>query len=142
NFERRDPNAAHLEHVIDPSAIAIATIGLAKVFVTSVGPLTHERATVLRPLIPVAFGGGRPADDELANFAGVKHAAVFADNLCVMAAHGTSGCAVVNLAGPVAQKDVKHLGRADAVKDIDPHLGAPLLADVRRQRFAGRYALP
>ena len=46
----------------------------------------------------------------------------------------------MHLARPVAEKDVQHLGRADAVEDVDPDPSRPAPADLLRQRLSGRNA--
>src|SRR5205085_1549515 len=67
HFERRDPDAAHLEHVVGAPAAAVIAVGIADVFVARIGPFAGEGAPALLPLVPVPFGGGRTADDELAH---------------------------------------------------------------------------
>src|SRR5438128_2518536 len=40
----------------------------------------------------------------------------------------------------VRQQDMQHLGRAQAVEDLQARVFEPAAADVGRQRFSGRYA--
>ncbi len=58
----------------------------------------------------------------------------------VVARHRHAGRSVAHGAGSVRQEDVQHLRRADAVEDLDAVVRSPALADVLRQRFAGRHA--
>ena len=67
-----------------------------------------------------------------------EHLAVVAAQLEVVARHRPPGRAVRDVARAVAEEDVQHLRRADAVEDLGAGALLPALADVLRQRLAGR----
>ena len=137
HFERRYPVAADLEHVVGSAAATIEPVLVANVFVARMGPLAREGTLALGALVPVAFGSRWPADHQFADFAGTELAPVFVDDLCLIAWHRFAGGAEADLAGPVADENVQHLGRADAVQDFGSHHLAPALAEIGRQRLAG-----
>src|SRR6185312_16890775 len=56
----------------------------------------------------------------------------------VVAGYGDTGRPVTDAADAIGKKDVQHLGRADAVEDLGTEMRGEPLADVARQRFAGR----
>src|SRR5262245_63984615 len=107
-------------------------------------PFALEGAASLAALVPVALAGRRSAHDQLADLALAQLAAVLVHDLGVVAGHRLAGRAITHVAGTVAEERLQHLGRADAVENVDADLGAPPLAELGRQRFAGRraYAQP
>ena len=72
--------------------------------------------------------------------------AVVADDAQLVAGHRLAGGAVAHVAGPVGQEDVQHLGRADAVEDVDAEVLAssacrcPPAAPRRRERSMRRFS--
>src|SRR6185312_10486899 len=66
DLERRDPDAADLEHVVAAPAIAVIALGVADIGVAGMGPLAAEGAARFLALVPVAVAGARAADDQLA----------------------------------------------------------------------------
>src|SRR5207245_11439175 len=79
----------------------------------------------------------RTIDDEVADFAACDRPALLVDDLERVAGDRLAGRAVAHRAGPVAEKDVQHLGRTDAVEDVDADPRRPAPADFLRQRLAG-----
>ena len=140
DLERRHPDARHLEHVIGTPAALVITVGIADVFVSRIGPRAHEGALALGALVPVALGGRRPADHKFADLPFAEFAAVLVEDARRVARHRLAGRAVAQVARPIAEKDMQHLGRPDAIEDLDSDDVAPALADVGRQRLAGRHA--
>src|SRR2546430_12601350 len=67
DLERRDPDAAHLEHVVGAPAVSVIAVRVARVLVARIGPLAAEGASALGALAPIAFGRRRSAHDELAD---------------------------------------------------------------------------
>ena len=78
-----------------------------------------------------------PVDVKVARLAVGNGAPVLAAQLDVVARHRPAGRAVAHLVRPVGDEDVQHLGRADAVDDVDAEMTLEALADLGRQRFAG-----
>ncbi len=115
----------------------IESVLVANVFVARMGPFAREGTLALGTLVPVAFGSRRPADHQLADFADAELASLLIDDLCVIAGHRLAGRAEADLAGPVADENVQHLGRADAVQDVGSDDLAPALTEIGRQRLAG-----
>src|SRR5207253_2528175 len=115
----RDPLSAYLEHVVGAPADAIEAIRIAHVFVAGACPFALEGAARLLALVPVAVRRRRPTDAELADLAFRHLAAGIIDQPRLVAWHWHAGRAVADLAGIVAQEDVQHLGRADAIIDVD-----------------------
>ena len=142
DLERRHPHAAHLEHVVGAAAVVEIAVGVAHVFVAGIGPFAREGAPALGALVPVAFARRRPAHDQLADLAVGQLMPVLVDDPHVVAGHRLAGRAVAHVVGPVAQEGLEHLGRADAVEHVAARGGAPALAEMRRQRLAGRDAQP
>jgi hypothetical protein len=77
---------------------------------------------------------------QFADFAGADFLAVLINDLGVIAGHGLARSAVAHVAGAVADKDVQHFGRTDAVEDVGADDFLPALAEIGRQRFARRDA--
>ena len=101
----------------------IASVGLADVLVAGAGPGALEGAARLLALVPVALGMRGPAHQHLADLAVADLAAGLVDEAQLVAGHGAARGAVAQIARGVGQIDVQHLGRADAVEDVDAELG-------------------
>src|SRR5205085_6728135 len=73
------------------------------------------------PLAPVGeiAAPGRAAHGEVADRVGRQRLAVGVDHARLVAGHGLAGRARTNLFLGGADEDVQHLGRADAVEDLD-----------------------
>ena len=69
DLEGADPDAADLEHVVGAALVAVEALGIAEVLVAGARPFALEGAARLRALVPVALGGGRAADQQLAGLA-------------------------------------------------------------------------
>ena len=120
DLERRDVDAADLEHVVAPAAVDVIAVLVLDVFVAGARPFAEEGGARLLAVVPVHDGAGRPAHLQLAHLAArVDHLAVVVDDAHVVAGHGLAGGAVFHVAGTVGQEDVQHLGRAEAVEDVD-----------------------
>src|SRR5262245_19164660 len=110
DVERRNPHAADFEHVVGAPAVIVVTVGVAPVFVASVGPFTGKSAPAFGPLVPVTFAGRRSATNQLADLAVAQLAPALVDDARVIAGHWLAGRAVANVAGAVAQESVQHFG--------------------------------
>src|SRR5207248_11385398 len=100
------------------------------VFVAGMRPLAREGLPRFRPLVPIAFGRARAPDQQFADLARAELATVLPDDLCIIARHRLAGRSVADLARAIAQANVQHLGRADAVQDVDADDLAPALGNV------------
>ena len=137
HLERAHPDAADLEHVVRPAAVAVMAAGFADVFVAGPGPFALERPSRLVALVPIAVAGAGPAHHQLPHLAIRQVRPRRVDDAQLVARHRAAGRAVADIAGLVGQEDVQHLGGADAVQDVHPHQAGPFGADMLRQRFPG-----
>jgi hypothetical protein len=110
DVEGRNPHAADLEHVIGAPAVIVVAVGVAPVFVASMGPFAGKGAPALGALVPVAFTGRRPAHNQFADFAVGHISAVLVDDASVIAGDRFAGRAIANVGGAVAQESVQHFG--------------------------------
>ena len=76
-------------------------------------------------------------DVKIARLAVRRRPPVLAAQFDLVARHRPAGRAVAHLVRAVGEEDVQHLGRADAVDDVDAEMALEALADLGRQRFAG-----
>src|SRR5690606_33170489 len=120
--------------------IGVVAVLVADIFVAGPRPGAVEGAEALGAVVPVGDGAGRAADQQFADFARRHVFPVLADDAQVVTRHGAAGGAVADVARTVGQEDVQHLGRADAVQNVDAEQRLPALADFLRQGFAGRNA--
>ena len=137
HIERRHPESGHLEHVVVAAAVAIHAVRIAHVDVAGVRPLAREGAARLLALVPVALRRARAAHQQLAQLAVGDVRALVVDDAQVVAGHRDAGRAVAQLAGLVRDEDVQHLGRAEAVEDVDAEALLPFRADMLGQRLGG-----
>src|SRR5438094_51438 len=111
------------------------------VLVAAAGPRALESALRALALVPVHESAGRPANLQLAQFARPSdRVALVVDQPHLVSRHRLAGRAIPYFARTVGEEDVQHLGRADAVEDLDAGALGPAPADVRWQRFACRGA--
>src|SRR5690606_27630267 len=107
--ERRDVDAAHLEHVVAAAAVGVVAVLAAGVLVAAAGPFAGEGVLGLAAAVPVHQGGAGPVDLQLADLAGAAFAAVVADDAQLVTRHRLAGGAVAHPARAVGQEDVQHL---------------------------------
>ena len=69
DLERRDINAADLQHVVAAAAIDEEAVLVLAIFVAGAGPFPQEGGARLRAVVPVHDGAGRPAHLQLADLA-------------------------------------------------------------------------
>ena len=136
DLERAHIDAADLQHVVAPAGVGEAAVGIADVLVAALGPAALEGFARLGAVPPVHERRRRPLDEEVAGLAVLNAAAVLGAELDVVARHRPAGRAVTHLVRPVGDEDVQHLGRADAVDDVDAEMAPEALADLGRQRLA------
>src|SRR5262249_62140945 len=130
-----------LEHVIAAPAINEIALCVFELLVAGAGPFAEEGRARLLSVVPVHDRAGGPAHLQFAHFAlRFDDVAIVVDEPHVIAGHRLAGGAVFHLAGAVGDENVQHLGRADAVENVDTETLAEAAADIRRQRLAGRDA--
>ena len=81
-----------------------------------------------------------PFTSKLAHLAALDRLAVVPGKPDVIARHRLAGGAVFHVVRPVGEEDVQHLGRAEAVEDVDAVAFAPAPAKFGRQRLPRRHA--
>ena len=138
DLERADVHAADLQHVVAAPAVGVAAVGVAHVLVAALGPAALEGLARLGAVAPVHHGCAGTLDVQVARLAVGHRLAVVAAQLHRVARHRPAGAAIAHLLGPVGQEDVQHLGGADAVDDVDAEVRLEALAQLGRQRLAGR----
>src|SRR6516225_674216 len=140
DLERRDPDARYLEHVVGTAAVVVIAALADAVLIAGVGPFAAERAPRLLALQPVVLCRRRALDDELADLALRHGSAVIVEQVRLVAGHRSAGRAVSHPSRAVGDKDVQHLGRADAVNDLATDFCLPAVADLLGQCLASRGA--
>src|SRR5882757_11004611 len=138
----RNVDARDLQHVVRTPAVYIVAVPVQAVLVTALRPASHEGAAAFLVVVPVAGGARRPADLQLSHFALLYRVAVLVHQAQLVARHRFARGAVAQVARPVGEEDVEHLGRSDSVQDLKPGPLLPPLRDLRRERLPGRDAQP
>ena len=139
---RGDPDAAGLEHVPGTPEAGVVPVRVHHVGVPGAQPLPLEhlpRGVVARP---VPGRGRRAPDEQRPRDAGRDLKPVLAEHAQVVAWHRDPGRARLDLARPVGQEDVQHLGHADPVQDVDAEMRRPPLVQGGRESLAGRGGQP
>src|SRR5207247_4131745 len=127
------------QHVVGAAAVGVVALLVHAVLVAAAGPRALEGVFRAFPLVPVHERAGRPANLQLAQFARPSdHVALVVDQPHLVSRHRLAGAAIPYFARTVGEKDMQHLGRADAVQNLDAGALGPALADVGRQRLASR----
>ena len=138
DLERRDIHAGHFQHVVAPAAVNEVAVVVLDIFVAGARPFAQERRARLLAVVPIHHRAGRAAHLQFAHLAArCDDLAVVVDQADIVARHRLAGGAVFHLAGAVREENVQHLGRAEAVENVDAVALAPAPADIGRQRFAG-----
>ncbi len=115
----------------------VVAVSVAKEFIAGIRPLAGKGAAAFDALVPITLAGGRSTHDQFADLAVSGFYAAFVDDPKIVSGHGLAGRAQAHIAGPIADEGLEHLGRANAVKQVDARDCAPALAEMARQRFAG-----
>src|SRR5438105_10970481 len=134
---RRNIDATDLEHVVGTAGIDVVAVFVTTVFVAAFSPRPVERVSAALSVIPVKLRAGRPGNLQLADLALLGWAPFIIDEPHFIPRNGLAGRAVADVARPIRQKDMQHLGRAYPVEDIDAETLGPASSDIQRQRFAG-----
>ena len=142
HLHRRHPQAADLEHVVDPALVPPEPVGVLAVAVSRPDPVAQHRPLGLLVLAPVAGQGAVAADVQVAGLALGDGLGLVAEQLEVVAGHGRAAGPGPQPVGGVGAEDVQHLGGADAVEDGQAVGVVPAPPDLGRQRLGGRDAQP
>ncbi|MCY1293744.1 hypothetical protein D9M70_430120 [compost metagenome] len=140
DLERRDVDAADLEHVVAAPCIGVVAVGITQVLVAAARPFADEGVAGLVAIAPVHQRRARSLDVEVADLARRRGLATFVQQFQFVAGHGLARGAVAHLAGPVRQEDMQHFRGADAIQDVAAEMRQETLADIARQCLAGRGA--
>ena len=141
HLERRDPDSAHLEHVVRAARAHVPALLVPAVLVAGVCPRAMEGAKALLALVPVGDGRGGAAHAELADVSGRDRLAVLADELDLVPRDRLApGRPVAVVAGTVGEEDVQHLGGPDPVEGRDPEPLLPRPRDPDGKWLPGGYA--
>ena len=141
DLERRHIHAGDLEHVVAAAAVDEIAVVVLDIFVARAGPVAEKGRARLLAVVPIHHCAGRPAYLQLTHLAAPgDDLAIVVDQAKVVAGDRPAAGAVFHVARTIAEVDVQHFGRADAVENVDAITLAPASADVRRQRLAGRDA--
>src|SRR6516165_9177663 len=125
----RDIHAADLQHVVAAAAIDVIAVLVLEILVAGARPGAVEGRPAALAVVPVERRAGRAADQQIAYFTPDHLPARLVDDLERVAGDRLAGGAVAQLARPVAEKNVQHLGRADAVENVDAKPRRPAPAD-------------
>src|SRR5712671_3367012 len=101
DLERRDIDAADLEHVIGAAAIGEVAVFALDVFVAAARPLAEEGRPAALAVVPVEGGAGRPGDLELADLTRLDRQPRLIDEADGIARNRLPRRAVTHGAGPV-----------------------------------------
>src|SRR2546422_981247 len=71
DFNRRNVDAAHLQHVVGPAAVDVVAPFVHAVLIAASRPRTEEGVLGALALVPIHDGRGRPLDLELTEFTGL-----------------------------------------------------------------------
>ena len=92
DLERRDPDAAHLEHVVAAAGVGVVAVGVAHVLVAALGPAALEGLARLLAVAPVHQRRARALDVEVADLAVGDRPAVVAAQLDLVARRPACRC--------------------------------------------------
>src|SRR6202171_781881 len=109
DFERRDVDAADLEHVVGAAAIGVIAVAIDGVFVPALGPRPEKGGEASRPIVPVVGRAGGAADLQLADLAGSSIVAGLVDDTKRVSGHRLARGAVANFALAVGKKNMQEL---------------------------------
>src|SRR5229473_5255306 len=136
-LQRREPPAAHLQHLVSPSAEPEVARFVLPEFVRRNAPVAPEGLLALLVLLPVFERHRVPADPESADLPAGSLATVVIADLRVVALHHPAQGPQLYIVQAVGDEDVKHLGRAYPIEDLDPGRLLPAMVQLRGERFTG-----
>src|SRR6185437_15814282 len=131
---------ADLQHVVAAPRIDVVAVGVLRIFVAAARPVAEEGTAALRAIVPVGGGVRRSGDLQFTLHAAGDRVAGLIDDPQFVTRHRLAGSAIANVVGAIGQVDVQHLGRADAVENVDAEALGPAPRDLFGERLAGRRA--
>src|SRR5258706_571083 len=129
----RDVDARDLQHVVGAPAVYVVAVPVQAVLVAALRPASHESAAAFLVIVPIACSARRPADLQLSHLSLLCRVAALVHQAQLVARHRFARGAVAQVARPVGEEDVQHLGRPDSVQDLQPGPLLPALRDLRRE---------
>src|SRR5262249_34517854 len=119
HLEWRDPNGAHLEHVVGAPVVDVDAVRSPHIFVAGTRPLADEGPPGFFPLIPVAGSCRLPTHQKLADLAVADLAPILVDELEIVVVHWHAGGAVLDGVRQIRQIEMAHFGRAHSIDDVE-----------------------
>ena len=132
---RRHPHATRLDHVVGAAGVPETAGRVLPVLVSSADPLAHEGLLRTLVLVPVAGARAVPLDEQIADFARRDRAAGLVHDHRVVPGYQCAARARADLAAPVRNECMAHLGRPDAVENLEPESLEPAVVNRLRQRL-------
>src|ERR1700693_1733906 len=136
----RDIEAGDSQHVVGAAGVDEVAVLVLPEFVAAPEPAADKGRAALLAIVPVVRRARRPAHLELADLAPPYRSSLLVYQPQLVAGNGLPGRAVAHISRPGADEHVQHLGRADALQDVDAGPLFPTPAHVGRQGLAGRDA--
>ena len=130
DLDRRDPQAADLDHVVGPALVPVVAVLVHAVAVAAEEPLAEDRVLGLLVLRPVERQRAVALHVQVSGLARGHGLAVRIEDLHLVAGHGLAAGSRPEVVEPVRAVDVEHLGRADAVEDDQAEGVLPALPDL------------
>src|SRR4029077_14497382 len=103
DLERRDIDAADLEHVVGPAAVGVVAVAIDDVFLTAARPRAQKRGEASRAIVPEIGRAVRSAYLQLADLAGRGVLAGLVDDAQLVSGHRLAGGAVAHVATAIRQ---------------------------------------
>src|SRR5207237_1459412 len=129
DLQGRDPEALDLEQVVAAPLEPVVAFRVAPVEVARAHPpASHRRGGLLR-LLPVARARTLPPDEKAARARAFDLAARVIQELRLVAGDFAPAAPRPYVFAPVREEHVQHLGRADAVEDVETGQPLPLAVD-------------
>ena len=141
HFDRRNPHARDLQHVVGAAAVAIITVGIAQKLIAGDDPAAPFRASGKFRNPPILRERAGAAHPKVADLAHGGLGARVINNLCVIARYWKAAASRFALARPAGDEHVQHLGRANPVQNFQASRSFPTVENLCRQGFASGNAL-
>src|SRR6267378_2117200 len=136
----RDVEARDSQHVVGAPGVYKVTLLVLPELVAAPEPGADKGRAAFLAVVPVVRRTCRSAHLELADLALPYRSSLLVDQAQLVSGYGLPGRAVAHISRPGADEHVQHLGRTDALQDVDAGSLFPAPAHVGRQRLAGRDA--
>src|SRR5712691_2178568 len=136
----RDVEAGDSQHVVGAAGVDKVTVLVLPELVAAPEPRADKGRSAFLAVVPVIRRTRRSAHLELADLAPLYRSPLLVYQAQLVTGHGLPGRAVAHISRPGTDEHVQHLGRTDALQDVDtgPIFQTP--AHVGGQGLAGRDA--